>query len=160
MHTEAAQWIGRVRSWDPVDVLELGSRNVNGSPRSLFPCARYWGIDIEPGAGVDEVADAATWRSDRRYDVVICAEVAEHTPLWRDILVTARHHLSDRGVFVFTAAGPGREPHSAVDGGPIVGEEHYRNIAPADLDRAFEAAGFNEWTVDVAGKDVRGMAWL
>lgn len=63
--------------------LEVGSFDVNGSPRVVFPDAtNYHGIDIMSGPGVDQVGDAedllgrmcpASW------DTVICCETLEHT---------------------------------------------------------------------------------
>jgi len=46
--------------------------------------------------------------------------------------------LEPGGMFVMTAAGPGRAPHSAVDGKGLQPGEHYANIDPGG-------------TVDVAG---------
>jgi hypothetical protein len=34
---------------------------------------------------------------------------------------------------ILTCAGPGRPPHSGVDGGPLRPGEHYANPDPADL---------------------------
>lgn len=79
MHNEVMSWLNRVLPAEgdrELWVLELGSRNVNGSPRAFFPKAclagRYIGVDICPGwkpgdplpDGVDVVADAATWRDE------------------------------------------------------------------------------------------------
>src|SRR5690349_3814272 len=78
----------------PLHVLEFGSYNINGSVRDAYPqAASWWGIDIAQGNGVDEVADAVTWRSTRKFDIVICAEAFEHTPQWREIISNAWLHL-------------------------------------------------------------------
>ncbi len=161
MHPAAYSWLARHASIDyGIRVLELGSKDLNGSPRPLWPCATYHGIDLEPGPGVDEVADACTWRTDRRFDIVVCAEVAEHCDNWPDLLVTAAHHLDPGGMFLFTAAGTGRTPHSAVDGGPLRKDEHYRNVTAGELNRALERAEFSEWVVDTTDQDIRAEAWL
>ena len=136
MHQQAFEWMaGAVRQL-PIrrSVLEFGSRNVNGSPRSLFVHAEnYVGVDIVPGEGVDVVANAAEYSTDVRYDTVVCMEVLEHTDRGREICMNAYRHLLRGGVFLLTAAGHGREPHSAVDGKELKEGEYYRNITPADL---------------------------
>jgi hypothetical protein len=76
MHTAAYAWVRRCAGWLPPRraVLEVGSRDVNGSVRPLFPGAAYWGIDREPGPGVDEVGDGAAWRpaDGKTFDCAIC----------------------------------------------------------------------------------------
>jgi hypothetical protein len=59
-------------------------------------------------------------------------------------------------------AGPGREPHSAVDGGPrLYAGEHYRNIDPAALLDVLVSAGFSGVLVDQSTDpdDVRAVAY-
>lgn len=151
------QWARRWVPDRPVRVIDVGGRNINGSPRGLFDQASsYLVIDPEPGVGVDVVADFATWRGDP-VDVVVCMEVAEHTHAWPDLLTNARTHLRPGGVLIFTAAGPGREPHSASNGGPLVDGEWYENITPDALER--ELAQFATHQIDVAGDDIRAVAW-
>ncbi len=63
-------------------VLEVGSRDVNGTPRSAFPDASgYVGVDMEPGPGVDLVCNGERL-SDQfppdSFDSVVCCEVLEH----------------------------------------------------------------------------------
>ncbi len=136
MHTAAYNWVEWcVRVLPPRRaVLEIGSRDVNGSVRPLFPrVARYWGIDTADGPGVDEVADGATWRSPGGYDTVVCCECLEHVRAAPDICTSAWTALAPGGVFIVTAAGRGRPPHSAVDGGPLRPGEWYGNVGPDEL---------------------------
>lgn len=64
--------------------LEVGSYDVNGSPRSVFATDAqvYVGVDIAPGPGVDVILDGE--RLDAvfgpgSFDTVICCECLEHT---------------------------------------------------------------------------------
>jgi SAM-dependent methyltransferase len=162
MHAEALEWVGRYATTEPVAVLDLGGRNVNGSPRHLFPAADpYVSLDIEPGRDVQVVADAATWKPDRAYDVVVCTEVFEHTFVWPQICVTAYSALRPGGRLIATMAGPGRLPHSAFDGGPhLYAGEHYGNVEPLFLNSVLKVAGFTDVVVDqlLTAGDVRATA--
>ena len=162
MHAEALAWVEEHATDDPVSVLDIGGRNINGTPRPLFPNATtYTVLDIAPGDGVDIVADAATWTPDRRYDVVVCCEVFEHTDVWPAILKTAHKALVRGGRLIATMAGPGRAPHSAVDGGPhLYDGEHYANVEADELKAALVSAGFRAVVVheQTASNDVRAVA--
>jgi SAM-dependent methyltransferase len=61
-------------------VLEVGSYDMNGSPRKLFyDCLEYLGIDRRPGPGVDIVMDCHDLKfHSGTFDVVIDAERLEH----------------------------------------------------------------------------------
>lgn len=136
MHIQAYNWMRHTLANlpDRHSVLEIGSKDVNGTIRPLLgKVDRYVGIDMVEGAGVDVVADAATFRTDERFDTVICMEVLEHTDKGREICRTAYRHLSEGGVFLVTAATVGREPHSAIDGGTLREGEYYQNVNRADL---------------------------
>ena len=163
MHPEALAWVKDHATDAPVSVLDIGGRNINGTPRPLFPNATvYTVLDIAPGEGVDVVADAATWKPDRRYDVVVCCEVFEHTDVWPAILRTAHAALRKGGQLIATMAGPGREPHSAVDGGPRLYEgEHYANVEVSELLDALRAAGFRRVVMheQTTSHDVRAVAY-
>jgi SAM-dependent methyltransferase len=65
-------------------VLEVGSRNINGSPRqAIGEAASSWhGVDLEPGPDVDEVLDAQELIQRfglDAFDTVVCCECLEHT---------------------------------------------------------------------------------
>jgi SAM-dependent methyltransferase len=157
------QWIAEHAPAGPVSVLDLGGRDINGSPRHLFPdAARYTVLDVTDGAGVDITADAATWDpSPVTWDVVVCAETFEHAADWRAICRTAFKACAPGGRFIVTTAAPGRPPHSAVDGEfRLLPGEHYANIRPGELERALFAAGWAQIVVDVQADphDVRAVA--
>lgn len=163
MHDAAYQWVALHASADPVAVLDIGGRNINGSVRDLFPHATtYMAVDIRPGVGVDVVADAATWEPDRTYDVVVCTEVFEHTASWPAICGTAYRALRPGGQLILTMAGPGRALHSAIDGGwQLHPGEYYGNVDPGELERVLKACGFTDITVDYqpSPADTRAVAY-
>lgn len=156
------EWIARYATGEPVTVLDLGGRSINGSPRHLFPAAAYTVLDIRPADDVDIVADAATWDpGGRTWDVIIAAETFEHTASWRAICRTAFAACAPGGRLIVTTAAPGRPPHSAVDGQwRLLPGEHYANIRPAELRRVLAEAGWADVAIDVqpSPADVRATA--
>lgn len=161
MHREAMQYVSsQVRrhhlNAPGVRVLDLGGRNVNGTPRRLFTrAAAYVAVDLRDGPGVDIVADAADLYLDERFDVVVSTELLEHTPSGAAIVATAWRHLTPDGVFLATMAGPGRAPHGASGESKPPRGEWYRNVTPVELDGWLEQAGFAEWYVNQLGTDLR-----
>lgn len=156
MHANAFDWVRRHAVADPVSVVEIGSRDVNGTVRGLFPQATWWGIDVEGGDAVDEVADGSTWQPAAPVDVVVSCEVLEHAAEWREIVANGVEMLRPGGLLILTAAGPERAPHSAVDGGDLREGEFYENIDPDELAAVLAATGV-EFVVDVLGGDVRAV---
>lgn len=136
MHQQAYDWIAKQALMLPPrrSILEMGSKSVNGGVRNVFANADiYHGIDLSAGEGVDEVADAADYRTSQRFDTVVCCEVLEHTNRTREICSNAHRHLTRNGIFLVTAAAVGRPAHSAVDGGELKEGEFYRNVTARDL---------------------------
>lgn len=141
MHPEAYRFIAQ-HIGTPASVLEVGSLNINGSPRALAPTATWWGIDRQAGRDVDEVCDAETWTSPNRFDLAICAEVFEHTGYVTRILRMIASHLQPGGRLLVTCATHGRDPHSAIDGGPVRNDEFYRNVDPVTFLTDLEVIGY------------------
>ena len=160
MHIEALTYIQNAayRFYAPtakIDVVEFGGLDVNGGLRHLFPRAKSWtSVDIEPGPGVDLVADAADWIPPRRYDLVICAEVFEHTNRWQKICITARVACNQTGVFIATAATNPRALHGAYDPDGTHGsrpDEYYQNVRAGELLERLRETGFMYIDVTVDG---------
>lgn len=114
-------------------VLEVGSRDINGGIRDLFEPCVYFGIDLEPGPGVDEVADVTAWQTDRRFDAVVCCEVLEHAPDPQAVVAACIALLNPHGRLILTAASNPRAPHSGHDGAAVQTGEHYANVDPDTL---------------------------
>lgn len=143
MHAEALAYVAqRVKGRRFQRVVEFGSRNVNGSVKPLLATYAYHGIDLAPGRDVDEVADAAAWRGRDLADAIVCCEVLEHAPDVEGIVTNAARNLGQNGLFIITCATSGRTPHSAVDGGPVRPDEHYRNVDPGLLHAFLTEQGF------------------
>jgi hypothetical protein len=152
MHPEAHEFIRREvkrRGLFGLSVVEIGGRNINGSIRPLFRTSDYLSTDITDGPGVDLVADGAAPEfygavvsklGGKLADVVVCCEVLEHTPAGEAIVLNAARLLGVGGVFLMTAAGNGRAPHSAVDGSSLRAHEWYRNVTSDDCARWYGVA--------------------
>lgn len=147
MHTEARKFIeSKVVRFEPDNVIEFGSRDINGSVRDLFK--NHLGIDMMPGQGVDVVADARMYGEPSSFACVVCCELFEHSKDWSAIVKNAYRILRKGGMFLATCAGPDREPHSMFDGGALHEGEYYRNLDRESLEVEFKAAGFMTFTID------------
>ena len=136
MHDAAYRFIaGVVAGQHYARVIEVASRDINGSIRQLVSADEYIGIDLEDGPGVDVVGDCRDWSPPWLASAVICAECLEHAPDARGVVDACIRYLKPAGRLILTCAGPGRAEHSGHDGGPIRGDEHYANIAPEDLEK-------------------------
>lgn len=92
-------------------VLEIGSRNINGTVRRFFTECDYVGIDAVAGPCVDHVCLAHEFLSAEPFDVVISCEMFEHDPNLPQTLDRALSLLRAGGLFVATWAGPRRPEH-------------------------------------------------
>lgn len=160
MHPEVLNWVGQFRTSEDLAVLDIGGRDLNGSPRSLFPNANpYHVLDKYPGPNVDFVNDAALWNASRAYDLVLCTEVFEHMKEWPEVLGTAWRVLRPGGWFIFTCAGPGRPVHSGIE--PVqglIGNEWYENVSPQQIEHELVRQGWVEIECHLAGTDTQGKA--
>lgn len=128
----------------PGTVLDQGGRDVNGSPRLLFPGSAYLVIDLEDGPGVDVVADARHWRPDAPVDLVLSLEVLEHAPGPASLLRASQACLVPGGRLVVTCATDPRVPHSGHDGGPLRQGEYYANVDDVELKDWLDTIGFED----------------
>jgi SAM-dependent methyltransferase len=94
-----------------MEVLEVGSLDVNGSVRPYFTGA-YTGVDMREGPGVDKVAEAANLPfDDASFDVVVSTEMLEHDrTFWLSLPEMARV-LRPGGHLLLTARATGFPAH-------------------------------------------------
>lgn len=151
MHAEAMQWVRRWETHDPEKiVIELGSRNTSGAGvRQFFTGTQYIGIDAVEGPDVDVVANAATVRPSKPVDLVVCCELMEHTPYWREILNNAFLALKPGGRLILTCAGPGRGVHGVNHDDPDQ-PGWYGNVPANAIANVLSAQGWSEiWAQEV-----------
>lgn len=98
-------------------VLEVGSFDVNGSPRllvELLAPASYIGVDIRHGPKVDQICGAAelvvTFGAES-FDVVVSTEMLEHAEDWRSAVSNMKRVLVPGGLLLITTRSPGFPQH-------------------------------------------------
>lgn len=124
-----------------LDILEIGSYDVNGSIRQFFQDSNYTGVDLIEGKGVDIVGDGHTIDfSNDRFDMVISCESFEHNPFWKETFLNMIRMTKKGGLVVFTCATKGRPEHgttrtSMVDSpGTIQMDwDYYKNLERKDF---------------------------
>lgn len=119
-------------------VLEIGSRNINGSVRKLFTSCEYTGLDIHPGPCVDVVSLAHEYKADDLFDTVVSCEAFEHDPHLAETLANIAHLLRPGGLFVATWAGPARPEHGTLRTGNRMWGPHpdyYHGLGPDEFRR-------------------------
>ncbi len=98
-------------------ILEVGSFDVNGSPRELVEPhqpASYLGIDISEGPGVDKICPAERIVEEfgpASFDVIISTEMIEHVRDWQLILSNMKRALAPDGLLIVTTRSFGFPYH-------------------------------------------------
>lgn len=145
MHKEVKDFIKLVRGKFPYKfrfkkVLEVGSKNINGSARKYFWFSRlYVGIDIGAGKGVDIVGHLVDVQNRlvAGFDTIISTEALEHDSRWRETLQVMYNKLGNKGLLIITCAGPHREEHGTSEAHSELSpdtNDYYRNISVEDFE--------------------------
>jgi SAM-dependent methyltransferase len=101
-----------------LDVIEVGSHDVNGSLRSTIEALgphRYVGVDLTPGPGVDEIVDAEDVIerfAPESFDLVVSTEMIEHTRAWQSVVHNLKGVLRPGGHLLVTTRSPGFPFHA------------------------------------------------
>ena len=155
MHKAAMDYVRRYATPMRMSVIEIGSRNINGTVRVLFPNAQWTGLDLYPGPDVDVVCDSRTFVAPTKVDLVVCCEVLEHSDVWAGILENASEWLKPEGRIIVTCGGPGRPQHSHHDGGRLRPGEYYGNLTPLQICQVLQGCGMWIESAEVVGDDTR-----
>jgi SAM-dependent methyltransferase len=98
-------------------ILEVGSYDVNGTPRTvLMPLkpSAYIGVDGMPGPGVDMVLNAEALTSHfgkEQFDIVVSTELLEHVIDWKRIVSELKRVTRPGGLLLVTTRSPGFPYH-------------------------------------------------
>ena len=127
----------------PYKILEIGSFNVNGSPRDFLEDehTEYIGVDLCEGKGVDIVEYGHNIKLDSNtIDFVLSCECFEHDPHWIGTFQNMYRMTKPGGIVAFTCASIGRLEHGTTrtneahsPGTQFVGLDYYRNLTKNDF---------------------------
>jgi SAM-dependent methyltransferase len=121
MHPSVLEFLKRALPGDVIpgkSILEVGSQNVNGSPRDVLPwktASRYVGVDGGPGTDVDIVCDASDLVKrfgENAFDIVISTEMLEHAKEWQVAVTQMKRVLKPEGTLIITTRSPGFPYHA------------------------------------------------
>ena len=128
-------WIGIVRQripFSPGRVLEIGSQNINGTPRAYFKDAKsYTGIDMQDGLGVDVVMnsfEALERFGKESFDTILCCEMLEHDLHFLDTVDQIHQMLKPSGMLIITTPTFGFPLHRFPKDYWRFGEDAYREV--------------------------------
>lgn len=160
-HPAQVQYCTEVKAKHPehftnVDVLDVGSMDINGNNRYLFDDYLYTWIDVWPGKNVDIVCSGHLYCPWKQYDTVISTEMLEHNKYWKETLQNMYNLLKDDGLLLFTCAWEWRAEHwttrTTPDDAPFT-NDYYRNVNEEMLREALNLEElFSEF--EVSNKDL------
>lgn len=103
---------------DDYQIVEIGSQDVNGSLRSIFPPGlNYTGVDFVEGEGVDVLLDDPYTLpfEDESADIVLCSSVYEHSEMFWLLHLEIMRILKPHGLFYLNVPSNGDVHRYPVD---------------------------------------------
>jgi len=105
------QWVNELWEQFPskfkdVDVLDVGSANLNGTYKPFFSqkgCSSYTGIDVMPFNNVDIIGPVHEYNPDKQYDIVFSASQLEHDMYWKKSLMKFIELCKSGGMIIISA---------------------------------------------------------
>jgi SAM-dependent methyltransferase len=151
---------------DEYQIIEIGSQNVNGSLRGIFPPGLlYTGVDFVEGEGVDVLLEDPYVLpfADNTADMIVCSSVFEHSELFWVLFLEIMRVLKPHGLFYLNVPSNGDVHKWPVDcwrfypdsGKALVTWAKRNGMNPALLESYTSAQGRDIWNdfVGVFAKD-------
>lgn len=134
-------------------VIDIGSLDVNGSAHEYFENARYIGVDLVSGSGVDIVCAGEDYDApDGCADVVLSCEAMEHNLRWARTFKNMIRLSRPGGLVMMTCATSGRAEHGTMKSEGATNASgtwitnYYGNLEPDDFRRAIDLqAHLSKW---------------
>lgn len=134
-------------------ILDIGSYDINGSLKYLFPNSDYTGVDLAEGPNVDVVESGDKYNTDKRYDITLSCECFEHNPQYLQTFQNMIYLTKANGLVVFTCATTGRPEHGTKNTSPHsslasqeVSSDYYKNLVKEDFDQCDLNAIFSSYS--------------
>lgn len=117
MHDANMRFWERLKALEPehftdARVLEVGSRDENGTVRMLFEGGTYIGVDWREGPGVDVVSLAHEMQVPGPFDTVISSSLLEHDPFWEQSLAAMVAELAPTGSLLLSWGAARNHTHN------------------------------------------------
>lgn len=146
---------------DEYKVIEIGSQNVNGSLRPIFPPGlEYVGVDFVSGEGVDVLLEDPYVLPfpDESTDIVLCSSVYEHSEMFWLLHLEIMRILKPHGLFYLNVPSNGDVHRYPVDcwrlypdaGHALVTWSKRNNYNPVLLESYTSAQGKDIWNDHVS----------
>jgi len=126
-----------------VNILEIGSLDVNGNIRKLFNfCNEYIGVDLEEGPNVDQVLNGSDINKlNKNFDIIISCECFEHAKDWKIIFEKMCQISNPNSFIIISVASTGRVEHGTQRSGnwqsPGNKDDYYMNLTKNDFIKNF-----------------------
>ena len=135
-------------------ILDVGSKDVNGTYADIFSNYEYTGVDVEPGNNVDIIAEPyrLSRSIDKLYDVAICGNVIEHVARLETFFIDLAHCIKHGGLLCVVTPTDIHEHRHPLD---------CWRILPDGLRHLLDVSSFDVLKVEVTDgqhKDLFGVA--
>jgi len=162
-HVEQQKFCNAIKLLKPsafknVNVLDVGSLDINGNNRYLFEGGFYLGLDIVAGKNVDVVSPIVGFNSTRLFDTIISTEMLEHDKDWKASLGAMYALLVQGGFLLITCATTGRKEHGTSKNEPMTSPgtlDWYKNISLEEFEEALPRQWFSEYFLRKKGTDLQ-----
>lgn len=143
-------------------VLEVGSQNINGTVRPIFPNAKeYIGVDLGMAPCVDWIIPGELVElPDGWADVTLSTECFEHCRDWQKVFINMIRITKATGLVIVTCAGVGRATHGTLDSDEYSSPfttSYYKNLSADDIVSRIELGAYFEshgFEVNSVSKDL------
>lgn len=170
MHPVQQRWCEQLKRNFPIyfkdiNVLDIGSLDVNGNNRYLFENCQYTGLDVVPGKNVDVVSIAHEYSpADIYYDVILSTNSMEHDIYYQLTLQRMVDLLKIKGLLFFSVATAWAEhgtnkttPNQS--GTSQMGADwadYYKNLSEKDIRSSIDIDGiFDPYEFSIEDRDLR-----
>lgn len=130
----------------PESVVDVGSLDVNGNPKSIFGDTKYIGVDMRDGPNVDLVLNGHDLRShfpENSVDCVICVDTLEHDNMFWKTVEEMRAIVKPGGWMIIT----------------VPSLDHGLHNHPSDYYRFFDSVFKEVFFEGYEEVEVRSLAW-
>lgn len=130
------------------NVIDAGSRDINGTNKYLFEECKYVGVDIIAGKNVDLISPIHKVKYPNNVDVLISTEMLEHDKDWEESLINMYKLLKKKGLMIITCASTGRKEHGTKINAPEASPttvNYYQNLNLSAISSILKKTMYKEY---------------